>query len=170
MTAWVTALMVLALVGAEPVVPVPAHLVRAASAVPVSSPANPVSDDAVTDIARQLRCVVCQNLSVADSPSEMARQMRDLIREQLAAGRTPAEVTQYFVARYGEWVLLAPRLRGFNLVLWGLPFVGLVGGLGLALAAARRWSRRGTPEPVPEESADPADQERVRAELERFRD
>ena len=149
---------------------------RLAGTAPASSPANPVSDDAVTAVARQLRCVVCQNLSVADSPSEMARQMRDVIREQLATGRTPAEVRQYFVARYGEWVLLAPPVRGFNLLLWGLPFVGLVGGLGLALAAARRWSRRATPEvgvapgAAPAEGPDPADRERVRLELERFRD
>jgi cytochrome c-type biogenesis protein CcmH len=129
-----------------------------------------VEEEAVTAVARQLRCVVCQNLSVADSPSEMARQMRDLIREQLVAGSTPAEVTQYFVARYGEWVLLAPPPRGFNLVLWGLPFVGLVGGLGLVLVAARRWSRRASPEAVPEASPDPADRARVRAELERLRD
>ena len=139
------------------------------TAAPVPAPVA-VSEEAVTRVASRLRCVVCQNLSVADSPSEMARQMRDLIREQLAAGRTPAEVAQYFTDRYGEWVLLVPPARGFNLVLWALPCLGLVGGLGAVLIAARRWSRRPSlPEatdPVPV----PADRERIRVELERFRD
>ena len=130
----------------------------------------PVTDDAVTAVARQLRCVVCQNLSVAGSPSEMARQMRDLIREQLAAGRTPTEVTAYFVARYGEWVLLAPPMRGFNLVLWGLPFVALVGGLGLIWRAARRWTRHVAVETGPVAAIDSADRQRVRAELDRLVD
>ena len=69
--------------------------------------ARPVDDQQVYAVASQLRCVVCQNLSVADSPSEMAGQMRAIVRERLAAGQTPAEVRQYFVERYGDWILLA---------------------------------------------------------------
>src|SRR5437016_12841262 len=86
--------------------------------------ARPVSDDVVHEIAAQLRCVVCQNLAVADSPSEMASQMRAIIRERLAAGESPAEVQRYFVDRYGEWILLAPPRRGFNLLVWLLPLFG----------------------------------------------
>ena len=130
----------------------------------------PVSEDAVTAVASRLRCVVCQNLSVADSPSETARQMRDVIREQLVGGRTPAEVNQYFVERYGEWVLLVPPARGFNLVLWALPFLGLVGGLGAVLVAVRRWSRRSSVRETAHPAPAPADRERIRAELERLRD
>lgn len=86
--------------------------------------------------------MVCQNLSVADSPSEMAQQMRAIIREQLAAGKTPQEVKDYFVSRYGEWVLLAPSARGFNLLLWLLPYVALAAGLIAAGFFLRRWSRK----------------------------
>lgn len=139
-------------------------------AAPAIAQAEPASEEAVTAVARQLRCVVCQNLSVADSPSEMARQMRDLIREQLAAGRPPDEVVAYFVTRYGDWVLLTPPARGFNLLLWGLPFLGLVGGLGLVLIAARRWTRRASTETPPPAAAGLVDRERIRAEIERLRD
>lgn len=129
-----------------------------------------VTEEAVAAVASKLRCVVCQNLSVADSPSEMARQMRDLIREQLASGRTPPEVISYFVARYGEWVLLSPPAHGFNLFLWAIPFAGLLGGLGVVLVAAWRWSRRRRPELPPQVLVGPVDRERIRAELERLRE
>lgn len=105
--------------------------------------AAPPTDAEVDTIAAQLRCVVCQNLSVADSPAEMARQMRDLIRERLAQGETPEEVKTYFVGRYGEWVLLSPPVRGFPLLAWVLPLSALAGGVVGALAVLRRWSRRG---------------------------
>ena len=59
-------------------------------------------------LAAELRCPVCQNLSVADSPSEMAIQMRELILEKLKNGESPEQIRGYFVSRYGEWILLAP--------------------------------------------------------------
>lgn len=131
----------------------------------VAAPAAEVSEEAVTAVAAQLRCVVCQNLSVADSPSETARQMRDLVRERLAQGDTPAEVRAYFVARYGDWVLLAPPARGFNLVVWGLPFAALALGAVVVARALKRWTRRpGAPAP-PAPALDAADRARVRAAL-----
>ena len=65
-------------------------------------PPGSVSDEAVREIAAQLRCVVCQNLSVADSPSETANQMREIIRERLRAGDRPEQVVAYFMDKYGE--------------------------------------------------------------------
>jgi cytochrome c-type biogenesis protein CcmH len=127
--------------------------------------ATPVTDEAVAAVASQLRCVVCQNLSVADSPSEMARQMRDVVRERLAAGQTPDQIIAYFVDKYGEWVLLAPPPRGFNLLVWVLPGVVLLAGVAIVVRVTRRWSHRAAP--VPDALA-PADQERVRRELERL--
>jgi cytochrome c-type biogenesis protein CcmH len=130
-----------------------------------------VSDEDVHAIASQLRCVVCQNLSVADSPSEMAHQMRDLIRERLAAGERPDQVMAYFVQRYGEWVLLAPPARGLNLVLWLAPFGAVAGGLALVVTLVRRWRRRLDPaEPVAPPVMDLAERERLAAELERLPD
>src|SRR6059036_3479289 len=142
-------------------------LLLASATALAQQPATHVGEQAVHEIAAQLRCVVCQNLSVADSPSEMARQMRDVIRERLGRGETPDQVTTYFVDKYGDWVLLAPRPRGFNLLVWLLPFAGLVLGTGLVLRAARRWARRPAEPPSPAVLA-PEDRERVRLELERF--
>jgi len=127
-----------------------------------------VDEDRVRAIAAQLRCVVCQNLSVADSPSEMARQMRGVIRERLGQGETPEQVIAYFVDKYGEWVLLAPRARGFTLLVWVLPFVGLFAGLGGVLLVVARWTRRAGAALPPEEPLAPADRERVRRALEQL--
>ena len=144
-----------------------ASLATAAPPVPVTQPVTPVTDDAVAAVASQLRCVVCQNLSVADSPSEMARQMREVIRVRLAQGESPREVLAYFEARYGEWVLLSPKLKGFSLIVWVLPFAGLIVGLGTVLLVAGRWTR---PAESPADTLTPADRERVQAELERLPD
>jgi len=93
-------------------------------------------------IAAELRCPVCQNLSVADSPSEMAQQMRALIAEQVKEGKSPDEVKNFFVSKYGDWVLLAPPARGFSLLLWVLPGVVAVAGFILVVLLMRRWVRR----------------------------
>ncbi len=118
-------------------------------------------EDRVRAIASELRCVVCQNLSVADSPAEMAVQMRGIVREQLRAGKTPDEVRSYFVSKYGEWVLLAPPARGFNLAVWVLPFAALLAGLYFAVRVLRRWSGRAGDEP--REPPDPEMLRRIRA-------
>jgi cytochrome c-type biogenesis protein CcmH len=135
-------------------------LLAAAEAAP---PAGSVNEETVREIASRLRCVVCQNLSVADSPSEMANQMRAIVRERLAAGESPEQVIAYFVEKYGEWILLSPRPRGFNLLVWALPFAAILLGLFGIAVAARRWSRRtpaGGPAPL-----DPATRERIRREM-----
>jgi cytochrome c-type biogenesis protein CcmH len=121
-----------------------------------------VNEETVHEIATQLRCVVCQNLSVADSPSETANQMRGIIRERLALGESPEQVMAYFVEKYGEWILLSPRPQGLNLLVWGLPFVGILGGLVVLFFVTRRWSRaaHSTPEPVDQQALD-----KVRREL-----
>jgi cytochrome c-type biogenesis protein CcmH len=125
-------------------------------------PARPVDDQQVYEIAADLRCVVCQNLSVADSPSEMATQMRAIVRERLAAGETPAQVRQYFVERYGDWILLSPPRRGFTLVVWLAPLVAVLIGLGLVTVLVRRWTNRARPAPPP---VDPAMSARIRREM-----
>jgi cytochrome c-type biogenesis protein CcmH len=116
---------------------------------PVLAAGQPDLDAKVRALARQLRCPVCQNLSVADSSSELARDMRELIRAELKAGKTPEEVKAYFVSKYGEWILLSPRPRGLTLLLWLGPFAGALAGLAAALVAVRRWARRSGPAACP---------------------
>lgn len=103
-------------------------------------------EDEVRRIAAQLRCPVCQNLSVADSPGELANQMRDVIREKLAQGEGEEHIKAYFVSKYGEWVLLAPTKRGLNLLVWILPGLALVGGGAGVVVTLRRWRARATAE------------------------
>jgi cytochrome c-type biogenesis protein CcmH len=146
--------------------PLPLAILLVSAAAGAQPPARPIDEQAVHDVAAQLRCVVCQNLSVADSPSEMASQMRALVRERLVTGESPEQVLQFFVDRYGEWILLSPRREGFNLVVWLAPAVATVGGLIVAVLLIRRWTRRsarGTWHPPP---VDPAMAERIRRELE----
>ena len=133
---------------------------------PVSAPAGaktPVSEDTVHEVAAQLRCVVCQSLSVADSPSETAHEMKDIIRERLAAGESPEQVRAYFVEKYGNWILLSPPRQGFSLLVWVVPFAGLGLGLVLVLLVVRRWSRRPAPAQAP--PMDPAMRARIRREM-----
>lgn len=120
----------------------------------------------VRALAGELRCPVCQNLSVADSPSEMAQQMRGLIRERLREGDRPEAIRAYLVERYGEWILLVPPARGFSLLAWIVPFLGLGGGLAGAVLLLRRWVKR-SPGVLPE--VDPTYLTRVRQEVERRR-
>jgi cytochrome c-type biogenesis protein CcmH len=124
--------------------------------------AEPDVEDRVRAIASELRCVVCQNLSVADSPSDLAKEMRNVVRDLVQQGKSREEVQAYFVSRYGEYVLLAPPKRGFNLLVWGLPFLAVVAGGGVVYLVARRWTEQ---RPGDRAAADPAYTERVRREL-----
>jgi len=88
-------------------------------------------DERVHEIGAGLRCPVCLNLSVADSPSKLAGEMRTEIATQLQDGRSPEEIRAFFIDRYGEWILLSPPRHGWNLLPWAVPIVGLMGGIGL---------------------------------------
>ena len=134
--------------------------------VAAQPPATNVEDPRLYEIASELRCVVCQNLSVADSPSEMAQQMRGIVRERLAAGDTPEQVVQYFVDKYGEWILLKPRRSGFNWLVWLAPLAAVVVGLVIFAIVIRRWTRRPAHASSARPAVDAAMRERIRRELE----
>ncbi len=72
--------------------------------------------------------------------SELSQQMRTVVKEQLAAGKSEQEVKDYFISKYGEWILLQPQAHGFNLVVYALPIVLVLGGAGLIVLLVRRWT------------------------------
>jgi cytochrome c-type biogenesis protein CcmH len=96
-----------------------------------------VKEARARDLSRELRCMVCQNQSIDDSDAPLARDLRLLVRERIAAGDSDAQVIDFLVARYGEFVLLKPRLNPHTWLLWLLPPLALAGG-GLALWANSR--------------------------------
>ena len=113
------------------------------AALPLAAAGQPTLDDQIRAIASRLRCPVCQNESVADSPSELAVQMRALIRTRLQSGEAPDAIVAYFVSRYGEWILLDPPRRGVGWLLWTAPGVALLLGLLVTAAFVRHAVRRG---------------------------
>lgn len=112
------------------------------------------------EIASQLRCVVCQGLSVEDSPSELAQEMKNLVREQVREGKSEEQIKAYFVGRYGEFVLLRPEPRGFNLLVYLLPLAALLGGGFILFRAVRGWTRE---PPADGEEPPAADENETRA-------
>jgi len=87
-----------------------------------------VKEERARDLSRELRCMVCQNQSIDDSEAPLARDLRLLVRERIAAGDSDAQVMDFLVARYGEFVLLKPRLNPHTWLLWFLTPLALSGG------------------------------------------
>lgn len=130
-----------------------------------ASLAAPVNEDPIEremlEIAKDLRCTVCQNQPVAESNAELARDMRAIIRDQLRAGKTRAEIVDYFVARYGPYVLLKPRFDPLSAILWIAPALLLLGVGAFAFTYLRARTRaHGAPTPI----LSAEDAARVRAE------
>src|ERR1700747_357970 len=100
---------------------------------------DPAREARARNLSRELRCMVCQNQSIDDSEAPLARDLRLLVRERIAAGDSDGQVIDFLVARYGEFVLLKPRLNSHTWLLWLLtPFVLIGGGLALWAYARRR--------------------------------
>lgn len=117
----------------------------------------PALEDRAREIGLGLRCPICQGESIATSPSDLAAQMMNVVRQKVGAGQDRATIEAYFVARYGEWILLDPPRRGINLVLWLGPLAAFAAGAG----GLARFLRRATARPDAV-ALDPADLERVR--------
>jgi cytochrome c-type biogenesis protein CcmH len=105
------------------------------------SPADSVLEARTAEVAAQLRCPVCQGLSIQDSPSELSQQMRSVVKDQLRAGKSPDEVKAYFISKYGEWILLEPKPKGFNVLVYAMPILLVAAGLGWIVLAVRKWTR-----------------------------
>jgi cytochrome c-type biogenesis protein CcmH len=99
---------------------------------------NPVLEARARALSKELRCMVCQNESIDDSEAPLAHDLRVLVRERLQAGDSDAQVLDFLVARYGEFVLLKPRLSWHTAALWGLPPGMLLLGIVLLLVSRRR--------------------------------
>ena len=101
------------------------------------------------DISSELRCLVCQNQTLADSNAELAVDLRNSIREQLSRGASEREVLDFMVARYGDFVLYRPPLTGTTLLLWFGPFVLL--GIGVLVLIRKIRTRRPAGQQMSEE-------------------
>ena len=112
-------------------------------------------DKRVMALASELRCLVCQNQTLADSNADLALDLRNTIREQLARGASEREVIDFMTARYGDFVLYRPPLKATTVLLWTGPFLLLAFGLWFLLRKIR--ARPGDVPPL-------SDQERARAE------
>ena len=115
----------------------PVHAVR-----PDEVLADPALEKRARDLSSGLRCLVCQNQSIDDSDAELARDLRILVRERIEKGDTDEEVLRFVVSRYGEFVLLNPRVSMRTALLWGAPVALLIaGGLVLAFGMRKRKAR-----------------------------
>lgn len=95
---------------------------------------DPVLEERAREISRELRCVVCQSQSIDDSEAPLAKDLRLLVRERIVAGDTNEEVIDYVAERYGDYVLLKPRVSGRTILLWATPVLAL-----LLAAGAGAW-------------------------------
>ncbi len=128
---------------------------------------DPVLETRARGIARQIRCVVCQNQSIDDSEAELARDMRRVVRERVAAGASEAEVLDFLVARYGDFVLLDPPWKPKTYLLWVGPWMVLgVAGMVALLWLRHRAAVRGPGEIPPLSPAERARLDALIAELE----
>jgi cytochrome c-type biogenesis protein CcmH len=117
-------------------------MVGPALAQDVAAPDQPLADPQAEARAQRLfadiRCVVCQHESIADSPAGLAGDLRRLVRERIAEGATDEQIEAELVARYGDFILFRPPFNALTALLWGAPFALGLGGLAVFLA----WSRR----------------------------
>ncbi|MEX2519582.1 MAG: cytochrome c-type biogenesis protein [Paracoccaceae bacterium] len=103
--------------------------------------ADPALEARARAISKELRCLVCRNENIDDSHAELAKDLRVLVRERLTAGDSDEETVGYVVSRYGEFVLLRPRMAGLNLVIWlAGPALLIIGGVGAFIFVRRRRS------------------------------
>ena len=127
MRVFARALLVLTLLGAPALAVQPDEILK-----------DPALEGRARALSQELRCMVCQNQSIDDSDAPLAKDLRILVRERLTAGDSDRQVIDFLVARYGEFVLLKPRLSLHTLLLWLAPFVVLIVGAIAFLAAGRR--------------------------------
>ena len=121
-------------------------------------------DIQVREIAKTLRCTVCQTENIWESGAPLAQQMRGVVRERLKLGHSPEDIQEYFLSRYGDYIMMEPPKHGVNWLIWVGPFILLLGGGLLLYKEVNGWVR-GTPSPTA--AAPPPLDEQARQRLER---
>jgi cytochrome c-type biogenesis protein CcmH len=122
---------------------------------------DPAVEARLKHLAEELRCLVCQNQTIADSNAPLALDLRNQIRAQIAQGRTDDQIRAYMVDRYGDFVLYRPPFKATTAILWLAPFLLIVAGISIFAVIVRR---QGTGEARPETTPAP----KRREELERL--
>jgi cytochrome c-type biogenesis protein CcmH len=111
---------------------------------------DPVVEDRLKGLAEELRCLVCQNQTIADSNAPLALDLRNQIRTQISQGRSDDQIRAYMVERYGDFVLYKPPFKASTVVLWLGPLLLLAAGAAIFwTVVARRRPRQTAPEPAP---------------------
>jgi cytochrome c-type biogenesis protein CcmH len=119
---------------------------------------DPVLEKRMIGLAEKLRCLVCQNESLASSRSELANDLRQEVREQMQMGKSDQEIIDYLVARYGDYVLFDPPMKSYTILLWYGPFaLLLVGLIGLVFQLRKRKSNISEPHLSDEDAKRAAD-------------
>jgi cytochrome c-type biogenesis protein CcmH len=128
----------------------------AAAAPAAPTPQDPVAASRAVRLSEQLRCLVCQNQTIAESNAELAVDLRNQIHEQIASGRSDDEIMQYMVTRYGDFVLYRPPFKATTVLLWLGPVLLLLAGVAILVRVLRT---RGAATPAP--SLSPEERERA---------
>jgi cytochrome c-type biogenesis protein CcmH len=119
---------------------------------------DPVLEKRMLRIAAELRCLVCQNQTIADSNADLAVDLREQVRRMLKQGQSEEQIVRYMTDRYGDFVLYRPPVKGSTLLLWFGPAVLLVGGLAVLIIVLRRRNRLSDDRFEPDEPEAAADE------------
>jgi len=109
---------------------------------------DPVLQQRYESINRELRCLVCQNQTIADSNATLAADLRREVREMIAAGKTDDEIREFMIERYGDFVLYRPRMTATNFLLWAAPVLLLLGGAFAVVRVVRRRAAESDTDPA----------------------
>jgi cytochrome c-type biogenesis protein CcmH len=130
-----------------------ALLALAAALLLAARPHEVTADERIDQITTEIRCPVCQGLSVKDSTSETARQMRDLVTQRVREGKSDAEIEAEFRAAYGDWIFLSPPVTSWSGLVWLVPIAALAAGLVLVTGRLRSTDTPPVAAPSPTEVA-----------------
>ena len=115
---------------------------NASSTTEAALAADPVAEKRLQHLSEELRCLVCQNQTIADSNAELAQDLRREIRGMIKDGKTDKEIIDFMVVRYGDFVLYRPPVKGITLLLWGGPVALMLLGLVVLVRYLRRRAAR----------------------------